>query len=347
MGLSVSIGREAGGFRLHVEFEAGKAPLALLGVSGSGKTMALRCIAGLDRPSRGRIALDGEVLYDSERGVSLSPQARRIGFLPRHSALFPDMTVRQNVAAGVWDRRNVERVVEEKLYHCHLESVSEKRPRDLTPPQRLRTAAARLLASDPYVILLDAPLSGAEGAEQFELEMDLSDLLWNFDGPIVWATADQSVAYRNCRYVCVLDQGQTQEKITTSSLVAFPGTEAAARLSGCGNFADAIPRESAVYLPQWGVTLRCAYPLPPFLWRVGIHARNVRLSNPGMVNAFAVEVDRNVEDVSATIVLLRPVGAADDAPLLRMELDKTDWQAVPDKKRLTVSVSPQDILLLK
>ena len=347
MGLTVSIVKEVGDFRLNVELEAGRAPLCLLGAPGSGRTMALRCIAGLLRPDRGRITLDSEVLYDSEQGVFLSPQARRTGYLPRSRSLFPGMTVRQNIAAAVKPGVNRTRIVEEKLHFCHLEEAANKRPRQLTESERLRTAVARMLASDPSLILLDEPLAGLEAAARFQLELELSELLSDFDGPFIWATGDQGVAYRNCRYVSVLDCGRAQSIITTSSLVAFPGTEEAARLSGCGNFADAIPRENAVYLPQWGVTLRCAYPLPPFLWRVGVRARHVRLSNPGMVNAFAVEVERVVEDVFSMVVLLRPVGAVPEAPLLQMEVDKGDWQSVPDKRRLTVSVSPQDILLLK
>lgn len=347
MALTANIHAERDGFRLDLELKADRAPVALLGGSGSGKTLAFRFLSGVLRPDRGRIAIDDTVLYDSERGVFVPPQVRHIGFLTRSGGLFPGMTVRQNISAAVRNRRNLDRIVEERIFHCRLEEAADRKPAQLTPAERLRTAVARLLASEPEVILLDEPFSGAEGPARFHLELELAEHLADFTGPLIWATRDQGVAYRNCRYVCVLDQGKSQELITASSLVSFPGTEEAARLSGCGNFADAIPRESAVYLPQWGVTLRCAYPLPPFLWRVGVRARHVRLSNPGMVNAFAVEVERVVEDVFSIIVLLRPVGAAADAPLLQMELDKNDWQSIPDKRRLTVSVSPQDILLLK
>ena len=108
-----------------------------------------------------------------------------------------------------------------------------------------------------------------------------------------------------------------------------------------------MARDSSVFLPDWGVTLRCAYPLPPFLWRVGIRAARVRLSEPGRINAFSVTVIRVMEDIASITVLLRPSGAREGAEPLRMKLEKSDWLAVPDKRHLTVAIGPQDILLLR
>ena len=130
-------------------------------------------------------------------------------------------------------------------------------------------------------------------------------------------------------------------------LIAHPGTESAAILSGCANFTNAVARDSAVFLPDWGVTLRCAYPLPPFLWRVGIRANRVRLSEPGRINAFSVAVIKVIEDVSYITILLRPMGARRGSEPLRMQMEKSDWMAVPDKRHLTVAIGPQDILLLR
>ena len=347
MELSVDISKREGNFHLDVQLEAGDAPIALLGAAGCGKTLTLRCIAGLEKPDRGRIVLNERVLFDSETGVDLPPQKRRVGLLSRGCALFPHMTVRQNVAAGVWDQEDRERMTAEKLRQFQLEDAAHLRPAQLTGEQRQRTALARLLASQPRAILLDEPFAGLEAYFRFPLELELADALADFSGPVLWVSHDRGEVYRNCRYVCVLEQGRSQEIATVTGLLSHPGTESAARLSGCRNYADAIPRENAVFLPQWGVTLRCAYPLPPFLWRVGIRSRSVHLATPDAVNAFSVQVERVIEDVSSTVVLLRPVGAAQDAPPLLMELEKNAWLSNPDKERLTVSVGPQDILLLR
>ena len=120
----------------------------------------------------------------------------------------------------------------------------------------------------------------------------------------------------------------------------------AARLSGCKNYAAAVPEGESVRIPGWGVTLNCGGPVPPEVRVVGIRSHHVRPAAEGE-NAVPCAVERVVDDVFGTIVLLRPENAAPEAPLLRMELDKADWAALPDRERLTVSIAPADILLLR
>ena len=163
---------------------------------------------------------------------------------------------------------------------------------------------------------------------------------------MLWVSHDRGEVFRNCRRVCVMDRGRSQPVTTLEELFRSPGTEAAARLSGCKNYADARPAGDSVSLPDWGLTLSCGRPVPEGIWQIGIRANHFRPAAPGGENCFACTVERVVEDVFSTIVLLRPEGAAPEAPLLRMELDKEAWQAVPDKSHLTVSVPPEAILLL-
>ena len=339
--------KNIGDFRLDAQTEAGEEPLALLGASGSGKSAVLRCIAGLSDPDEGRVMLDGEPLFDSSRHINVPPQRRRIGLLVPGYALFPHWSVQKNVAAAVPSRADRAHVTEEMLRRFRLTEAANRKPGQLSEPERQRVALARLAASRPAAILLDEPLSGLDGFLKAEMEQELSAFLSSFDGPVVWASYDLGEAYRNCPYVCVMENGLSQETVSAERLLNRPGTEGAARLSGCQNIVDAIPRHNAIFLPEWGVTLRPSYPIPPLLRRVGIRAQHVRISEPALVNAFAVTVVRVIEDVSSTIVLLRPNGASEYAPLLRMELDRNAWRTSPDQKNLTVSVSPQDLLLLR
>lgn len=346
MKLRVDIMKNIGAFRLDAQLEAGEGALALLGASGSGKSAILRCIAGLSDPDEGRVMLDGEPLFDSSRRVNLRPQRRRIGLLQPGYALFPHWSVKRNIAAAL-PRADREHAVKEQLRNFRLTEAADKRPGQLSELERLRTALARLSASRPVALLLDDPLSAVDSSLRFEMEQALSAFLKTFDGPIVWASQDWGEAYRNCVYVCALEDGLSQEIVSAERFLNRPATESAARLSGCKNIADAVPRHNAIFLPEWGVTLRPSYPIPPLLRRVGIRARHVRISEPELVNAFAATVVRVIEDVSSTIVLLRPSGASEDAPLLRMELDPNTWKAAPDQRNLTVSVNPQDLLLLR
>ena len=195
--------------------------------------------------------------------------------------------------------------------------------------------------------LLDEPFSALDSYLKYQLELELAETLSGFPGTVLWVSHDRGEVFRNCRRVCVIDRGRSQPVTTLGELFRSPGTEAAARLSGCKNYADARPREDAVFLPDWGLTLSCGRPVPEGVCRIGIRAHHVQLAGPGAENAFSCTAVKVVEDVFSTIVLLRPEGAAPEAPLLRMELDKDNWQAVPDKDRLTVSVPPEAILLLE
>ena len=135
--------------------------------------------------------------------------------------------------------------------------------------------------------------------------------------------------------------------MTMEQLFRTPGTEAAARLSGCKNYAAAVPSGTSVTIPAWGITLSCGRTVPGDTTTVGIRSHSVHPALPGAENAFFCTVERVIDDVFAVIVLLRPAGAAAEAPLLRMELDKAAWAALPDKTGCTVSVAPEDLLLLK
>lgn len=347
MALSVDIQKQLGSFRLNVQFEAENERLALLGASGCGKSVTLRCIAGILTPDEGRIVLDGTVLYDSTARVDLPPQKRQVGYLFQQYALFPNMTVRQNIAAAVRDKSKRRAAAEEKLWQFQLEDVAEKRPWQLSGGQQQRTALARILASEPKAVLLDEPFSALDSYLKYQLELELMETLEQFPGSVLWVSHDRGEVFRSCQRVCVLDKGRSQPVQTLDDLFHRPDTEAAARLSGCKNYADAVPRGAAVFLPGWGVTLDCGVTVPPEVHRIGIRAHHVRFGAAGDMNTIPCAVVRVVEDVFSTIVLLRPVRAASNAPLLRMELDKAAWQTVPDRDQITVSIAPQDILLLK
>ena len=345
MSLCVEIQKRLGDFQLDVQFEAHQEPLALLGASGCGKSVTLRCIAGILTPDTGKIVLDGAVLYDSTAHINLPPQRRNVGYLFQQYALFPNMTVRQNIAAAVRNRGRRAAEVTEKLRRFRLEEVADRRPAQLSGGQQQRTALARILASEPGMILLDEPFSALDGYLRQQLELELQELLEPFQGTILWVSHDQGEVFRNCRRVCVISQGRSQPVQTVEDLVLRPETVAAAQLSGCGNFAMAVPRGDAVFLPAWNLTLRCAAPPPPGIDCVGIRARQLHPAVSGEVNAFPCAVVRVIQDLSCTTLLLRPLDATAEAPLLRMELDRESGLA--DQRELLVSVSPEHLLLLR
>ena len=177
--------------------------------------------------------------------------------------------------------------------------------------------------------------------------MELAETLEQFPGTVLWVSHDRGEVFRNCRRVCVLDRGKSQGTFTLRELFHQPVTEAAARLSGCKNYAEAVPAGTAVFLPEWGLTLECGKAVPDGIHRVGIRAHHVTMADADTPGAFPCTVQRVIQDVFNTIVLLRPEGAAPAAQPLRMELDREEWSRAVEKDRVWAMIQPRDILPLK
>ena len=155
MSLDVKITKRFDGFTLRTEFTAGNTTAAILGASGCGKSMTLRCIAGIVRPDSGRIVLDGRVLFDSEQGIDLPPQQRNVGLLFQNYALFPNMTVEQNVLCALKKEKDPtvrKAACAEALRAMRLEELAHRLPSELSGGQQQRAALARILAGRPRII---------------------------------------------------------------------------------------------------------------------------------------------------------------------------------------------------
>ena len=191
MSLTVDIHKQLGRFSLDAAFRADGGTLGLLGASGSGKSLTLKCIAGIERPDRGKILLNGVTLFDSERRINLPPQKRRVGYLFQNYALFPNMTVRQNILCGIrWERDRARRAAEFRrvVELLHLQGLEEQRPDQLSGGQQQRTALARILVSRPELLMLDEPFSALDEHLRDQLQIQMKKLLDAFDGDILLVT---------------------------------------------------------------------------------------------------------------------------------------------------------------
>ena len=243
------------------------------------------------------------------------------------------MTVRGNLLAVLRGKPNRDALVEDALRRFRLEAVADLRPRQISGGQQQRCALARILLTDPRMILLDEPLSALDSYLKYQLELELAAVMDDFPGPILWVTHDRGEAWRNCPNVCVLEGGKASPVQPMRRLFHAPGTESAARLSGCKNFTPAQAAGGLVRLPDWGVTLDPGRPIPPEMRTVGIRSHTVRPAAEGERNTSPSAVERVIDDVFETIVVLR--------------LPKEAWRALQAPERLTVTVSPEDILLLQ
>lgn len=317
MTLYVQIEKKLDSFSLHTEFEISAERLALLGASGSGKSMTLKCIAGIEKPDRGKILLDGETLFDSERHIDLPPQQRRIGYLFQQYALFPTMTVGQNILCGIRSGTRAEKkqLLQKALHHFHLDGLERRLPSQLSGGEQQRVALARILCSQPRVILLDEPFSALDSFLRWELEQALSEMLSDFEGPVIWVTHDLGECRRNCSAVSVMENGLMGRVLSPEQLFLHPDSCSAARLVGCKNFFRIQPHNDGLYLPDWDFVLP-GVQAPSGASVLAIPTSAICCAG----NALNLRVCRVLDDVTQRIVLLRPCSAASDAPTLRVEL---------------------------
>ncbi len=348
--LDARFSKKLGDYTLDINLTAEAETLGLLGQSGCGKSMTLKCIAGLEKPDTGRIVLDGRVLFDSDRQINLSPQARRVGYLFQQPSLFPNMTVAQNIAAGVrtTDKAVRQSIVRNKIEAMHLNGLEDCRPARLSGGQLQRVAIARVLASQPDLLLLDEPLSALDDHLRWHLELELSDTLKGFARTAVFVSHSRDEIYRLCDSVSVLHDGVSQPKRQVCDLFRRPDTLAASRLSGCKNHSRVKKSgERRVEALDWGVSLvyhNAKDMLPDW---IGVRAHQIRLSDGQSDNCFECEVERVIDNLFSTIVMLRPLADVSGQARLRMEMESEQWATLGQPAQIKVHIPEQDILLLK
>ncbi len=189
--------------------------VTLLGPSGCGKTTTLRMIAGLETPTSGRITIDGQPVYDSSKGINLPPNKRDIGFLFQNYALWPHMTVFDNISFGLemlkWDKASIRKRVDELLALLKIEQFEKRYPAELSGGQQQRVAIARTLAPSPRVLFMDEPLSNLDAKLRQEMRAELKRLHSDTNSTFVYVTHDQLEAMTLSTRVCLMETGVLQQ----------------------------------------------------------------------------------------------------------------------------------------
>ncbi len=295
MALEVQIEKKLPEFTLDVSFTAGSAPLSILGPSGAGKTMLLRCIAGLERGSQGRIALDGRVLLDTERRVEVPARDRRVGMLFQHYALFPHRTVGENVSFGLYDLPGEEqaRRVKAMLERVHIGGLERRYPRELSGGEQQRAALARALAVEPEALLLDEPLSARDTHLRSQMETQLQETFATYRRPSLLVTHNIEEAYRLGEQMLVLSRGRVAAFGAKEEIFRHPPSVEVARLTGCKNFSRArAASRNMVEALDWGCRLRLAHAPAGPIAHVGIRAHHIDFVEAGAANASQENVFR-------------------------------------------------------
>lgn len=348
MSLDVKITKRFDGFTLRTEFTAGNTTAAILGASGCGKSMTLRCIAGIVRPDSGRIVLDGRVLFDSEQGIDLPPQQRNVGLLFQNYALFPNMTVEQNILCALKKEKDPaarKAACAEALRAMRLEELAHRLPSELSGGQQQRAALARILAGKPRILMLDEPFSALDSYLREEVEGEVGSLLANFAGTALLVTHNRDEAYRLCKEMIVLNEGQVLRAGKTKEVFADPQSVAAARLTGCKNILPCTPLDSrTVRLDGWGTTLRLTLPVPAGCTAVGIRAHDFTPCAADAPNAIPVKaVSTSENPFDWNLICTSPKGTAQ----LWWKVGKTSLSAAAPEPPQYLCAAPESIMPLK
>jgi molybdate transport system permease protein len=352
--LFVDIQKHISDFDLDARFRSSYRPLGLLGASGAGKSMILRCIAGLETPTQGRIVLNGRVLFDSEAGINIPTRDRRVGFLFQNYALFPHMTVAQNIAFGL--PKSISAIaakqrVEEQLAQLQLHDLGNRYPHELSGGQQQRVALARALVGQPEILLLDEPFSALDVHLRYQLEQQLVATLACYRGVTLFVTHNLEEAYRVCEDLVVLDRGSVVQAGAKQEIFERPRTLEIARLTGLKNFSRAVAISShEIEAIDWGCTLQAIELVPGTTRYVGIRAHQLIFTNdPTEPNAFPCWLALTSETPHRITLYLKFNSAPerDRDYHIQAEVFKEKWATFKDRPLpWLVQIHPLRLLLL-
>lgn len=346
--IEVKIKKEFAGFILDVDFKSANEILGLLGASGSGKSLTLKCIAGLVKPDSGRIVLNGRVLFDSEKNINLRPQDRKVGYLFQDYALFPNMTLKENVLVGIKEKISKEEknsLAESILREFDLADHKDHYPYELSGGQRQRAALARIIVNKAEILLLDEPFSALDDFLRWQIEISLKEIIKNHNLPAILVSHSRDEVYRLCDSISVIKDGKSEEKMSTQDLFARPKTLAAALISGCKNYSH-IEKigDDLVYASDWGIKLKVQDLKDQDI--LGIRSHSLEILTSQEENSFKIEKYMEIDDVFESVIMVDSPRNSSKFGKIRISLAKEKWAALKTEENLYVKIRPEKIMLL-
>ena len=256
MELDVNIKKQLGTFELDVAFQSNSKRIGILGASGCGKSMTLKCIAGIEQADAGRIVKGQDVFFDSTNRVNVKPQKRNVGYLFQNYALFPTMTVEENIGAGLFRKKvEIQKRVKEMIELFHLQGLEKRLPKQLSGGQQQRVALARIMAYEPEMILLDEPFSALDVYLRDEMQRELLEFLKSYSGIVILVSHNRDEIYRMSEEMLVLENGKLVCQGNTKEIFEQPKYLAVARLTGCKNIVRVEQKKEGLFAKEWDILL--------------------------------------------------------------------------------------------
>ncbi len=278
MSIQMRLQKKLGNFVLDMDFKSSDHRIGILGASGCGKSMTLKAIAGIATPDEGKLVIDDKTLYQSSEKINIKPQQRNIGYLFQNYALFPNMNVEENIAAGIKikDRQKKKELVNSMMERFQLDCLGKRLPTELSGGQQQRVALARIMAYEPDVILLDEPFSALDGYLKDILQQDMIKFLKDYEGYVIFVSHNRDEIYKFCSTLLVMENGILIEQGSTKDVFIKPLRKYTAQLTGCKNISEIEKREETViYAKDWNLCLETMEPVKDTVKYVGIRAHDI------------------------------------------------------------------------
>lgn len=353
--LDIAIRKDLSEFRLDVAFKLEQEIMAILGPSGCGKTMTLKCIAGLVLPDQGLIRLNRKILFDSKQNINLPARERRIGFLFQNYALFPHLTVCDNIAFAIRNLPARERNtrVEELLLRMHLQRLGHRYPSELSGGQQQRVALARALAAEPEVLLLDEPFSALDTIVKQQLEKELLNIQEYYRGHVLFVTHNLAEAYRLSSKMAVYEAGAILQWGDRQSIIERPANKKVARLTGMENIFSATlskargnQAELAVAGADWTICTEAREELKPGQKvAVAVRPEYVRIAAGEDKNCIPAQLAECTEELSFFSYCFIPQQVKDPFPI-KAWVPKTSGPRLNPGSAYRLYLPPEKLVLI-
>lgn len=257
MSIQIQIQKKLADYTLDLSINTNASILGILGASGSGKSMTLKCIAGLVKPDKGYISINDNLFYHSDQHINIKTRHRKIGYVFQNYALFPHLTVEENIAFGINKGQHYSAShLMSLISKLHLSGLENKYPAQISGGQQQRVAIARALATNPDLLLLDEPFSALDEHLRKEMLKEMAQYLSLFKVKTFYVTHQMEEAYYLCDDIAIIKQGKIDDIGEKNALFSMPKTFEAAKITGCKNFsAIKVEGPSQVFCEQWGIRL--------------------------------------------------------------------------------------------
>lgn len=307
--------------------------------------MTLKCIAGIESPDEGEIVLNGRTLFNSKKKINIAPQYRKVGLLFQSYALFPNMTLKENIFIGIpKDKDNKEKIVKQVIHDFSLQGLEDNYPHQLSGGQQQRVALARMIVNEPEILMLDEPFSALDEYLKWQMERELTDIIGKHSGEIIYVSHNKDEVFRLSDVIAVINNGKIEELSDKSNLFYNPKSIYSATLTGYKNISRAKKiDDNRVLAIDWNLELECS-DIEQDIEYIAIQEQDIHICyDIDEENTFRLDIVDIVENINSNIFILSNSNISKS--YIYMEVPKKDLNNIKYKDNIHTKIDREKILL--